>query len=125
MRHRDGTTREKVMEKEACDFEKRLSTLNTAKGTTLPVIVISEDGKNLKTTDWAKLWQGLETRTAPQVAFLVGGAMGIAPRIRKAASFSLSFGAQTLSHELARIMLLEQIYRVTSFLKGHPYHHEG
>jgi 23S rRNA (pseudouridine1915-N3)-methyltransferase len=56
------------------------------------------------------------------LAFLIGGADGLAPEARAASSEVISFGAMTLPHQFARILLLEQIYRSLTIRLGHPYH---
>jgi 23S rRNA (pseudouridine1915-N3)-methyltransferase len=58
------------------------------------------------------------------VAFVIGGADGLAPTLSDQANLQLAFGALTWPHQLVRIMLLEQIYRATTILSGHPYHRE-
>ena len=58
------------------------------------------------------------------IAFLIGGAGGLSPEHRKNADLVLSFGAATWPHMLARVMLVEQIYRAQEILAGHPYHRE-
>lgn len=58
------------------------------------------------------------------VAFLIGGAGGLAPEMRDSADSVLSFGKATWPHMLARVMLIEQIYRAQEILAGHPYHRE-
>ena len=58
------------------------------------------------------------------VAFVIGGPDGLAPTLSDAADLHLAFGALTWPHQLVRIMLLEQIYRATTILSGHPYHRE-
>jgi 23S rRNA (pseudouridine1915-N3)-methyltransferase len=58
------------------------------------------------------------------VAFVIGGPDGLAPTLSEAADLHLAFGALTWPHQLVRIMLLEQIYRATTILSGHPYHRE-
>jgi 23S rRNA (pseudouridine1915-N3)-methyltransferase len=55
------------------------------------------------------------------VAFVIGG---LAPTLSEQADLHLAFGALTWPHQLVRIMLLEQIYRATTILSGHPYHRE-
>jgi 23S rRNA (pseudouridine1915-N3)-methyltransferase len=57
-----------------------------------------------------------------RVALLIGGADGHSPVLRGAADHVLSLSAFTLQHELALVVLLEQIYRVHTLLKGEPYH---
>lgn len=58
------------------------------------------------------------------VAFVIGGPDGLAPTLSAQADLRLAFGALTWPHQLVRIMLLEQIYRATTILSGHPYHRE-
>ncbi|MBV8449553.1 MAG: 23S rRNA (pseudouridine(1915)-N(3))-methyltransferase RlmH, partial [Hyphomicrobiales bacterium] len=56
------------------------------------------------------------------LAFLIGGADGLAPELLRVAQQTLSVGAMTLPHQLVRIVLLEQIYRALTIRSGHPYH---
>src|SRR2546430_2073595 len=58
-------------------------------------------------------------------AFVIGGPDGLAPMLSDQADLRLAFGPQTWPHQLARIMLLEQIYRATTILSGHPYHRDS
>jgi 23S rRNA (pseudouridine1915-N3)-methyltransferase len=58
------------------------------------------------------------------VAFVIGGPDGLAPTLSDQADLHLAFGALTWPHQLVRMMLLEQIYRATTILSGHPYHRE-
>ena len=58
----------------------------------------------------------------PAVVFLIGGADGLAASLQDKAELRLSFGAATWPHQLVRVMLLEQLYRATTILTGHPYH---
>jgi 23S rRNA (pseudouridine1915-N3)-methyltransferase len=58
------------------------------------------------------------------VAFVIGGPDGLASTLADQADLHLAFGALTWPHQLVRIMLLEQIYRATTILSGHPYHRE-
>jgi 23S rRNA (pseudouridine1915-N3)-methyltransferase len=56
------------------------------------------------------------------LTFVIGPANGFSEETKKSASLLLSLGQMTLAHELARVVLLEQIYRAYTILKGHPYH---
>jgi 23S rRNA (pseudouridine1915-N3)-methyltransferase len=69
----------------------------------------------------AALSLAFDLRHAPLV-FAVGSADGFSDELRQRADFVLSLGKMTLAHELARIVLLEQVYRAFTILKGHPYH---
>ena len=61
---------------------------------------------------------------ARDAVFVIGGPDGLAPSLAEKATLHLAFGALTWPHQLVRIMLLEQIYRATTILSGHPYHRE-
>lgn len=54
--------------------------------------------------------------------FAIGGSDGFSEQTRRRAALTLSFGKMTLPHELARVVLLEQLYRAFTILKNHPYH---
>jgi 23S rRNA (pseudouridine1915-N3)-methyltransferase len=56
--------------------------------------------------------------------FVIGGADGLAPAVLQRADLTLSFGPMTWPHQLARVMLAEQLFRAQSILAGHPYHRE-
>ena len=81
------------------------------------MIVLDEKGRELSTAQFAKLLQ------AP-AAFVIGGADGLSGATKSEADSVLRLSAMTLTHALAQVMLLEQIYRAATFLTGHPYHRE-
>lgn len=56
--------------------------------------------------------------------FIIGGAFGLSPELKKSSRLLLSLGPLTLPHELARLVLIEQVYRAATILHGHPYHHQ-
>ena len=87
------------------------------------VIALDERGKQLSSLDLAdkiSSWQD----QGRDIAFLIGGADGLASDLRKRADFVLSLGSATWPHMLARVMLVEQIYRGQEILAGNPYHRE-
>jgi 23S rRNA (pseudouridine1915-N3)-methyltransferase len=88
------------------------------------LILMDERGKTLKSMDFAKALEKQANNGRNHIQFVIGGADGLSDELRKRAGLVLSFGAQTWPHMLARIMLLEQIYRAQQILKGHPYHRE-
>jgi 23S rRNA (pseudouridine1915-N3)-methyltransferase len=89
------------------------------------LVLLDETGKNLPTQDWAKQLQKLQDDGTREVSFCIGSSLGFSAEVRSRARLTLSFGSQTLSHELARSVLCEQLYRAWSVNKGHPYHNEG
>lgn len=88
------------------------------------VIALDERGKTLSSRELAGRFQGLQNEGRAQVQCVIGGADGLNDEIRARANFLLSFGRQTWPHMLARVMLLEQIYRAQQILKNHPYHRD-
>ena len=113
-RHRD----EDAMQK---DENEKLSSL-IAPGAY--VIAMDERGKTLKSLEFAEKFETLQNNAQTHIQFLLGGANGLQDNIRTRANLLLSFGKQTWPHMLARIMLIEQIYRAQQILAGHPYHRE-
>ena len=84
-------------------------------------VVLDERGVSLNTRGLAgriEMWR----REGGDVAFMIGGADGIAGAFKTEADLLWSLSALTLPHQLVRIMLAEQLYRATSMLSGHPYH---
>jgi 23S rRNA (pseudouridine1915-N3)-methyltransferase len=87
------------------------------------VIVMDERGKSLGSIEFATIIEKIRN-SGRDLQFVIGGAGGLSNDIRKRANFVLGLGAQTWPHMLARVMLLEQIYRAQQILSGHPYHRE-
>lgn len=87
------------------------------------LVVLDERGKSVSSRDFAAKIDGWQTSHG-HVQFVIGGADGLSDSIRKKAALLLSFGAQTWPHMMARVMLMEQIYRAQQILAGHPYHRD-
>ena len=86
-------------------------------------IVMDERGKSLDTCSWAKQFEKLEMRgDIKTVSFLIGASDGHTEELRKKADALWQLSALTLQHELALVVLLEQLYRVATFRRGEPYH---
>lgn len=88
------------------------------------VVALDERGKSLKSLEFADIFRDLQSRGQNHMQCVLGGADGLSDDIRGRADLLLSFGRQTWPHMLARVMLLEQIYRGQQILGGHPYHRE-
>lgn len=86
---------------------------------------LDETGKAMKTTEWASALGDLADRGSGELILLIGGSLGLGENVLSRAQRRVSFGPQTLSHELARLVLMEQLYRALSYRSGHPYHNEG
>jgi len=87
-----------------------------------PLVVLDRSGENLDSGELAALLRVWRGENRPAICFLVGGPDGLAPNLLARATRRLAFGAATWPHQLARIMLLEQLYRAATILAGHPYH---
>lgn len=83
------------------------------------VIALSPDGRSFNTDSFTRR---LEHWSKPLVAFVLGGPLGLDPTFRKTAAATVSLSPMTLPHELARVVLAEQIYRAVTILRGVPYH---
>lgn len=88
------------------------------------VIVLDERGENLSSLDFAKKIEKWQVSGTSEICFLIGGADGHLSETRQKADLIMSFGKQTLPHMLMRAVLIEQIYRAETIIKGHPYHRE-
>lgn len=88
------------------------------------VIVLDERGSGLRSLDFAQTIRKLQDSGERHLQFIIGGADGLTDDVRSRANMLLSFGQQTWPHMLARVMLLEQIYRAQQIIAGHPYHRE-
>lgn len=88
------------------------------------VVALDERGRSLSSRDFATKLAGHEQDGPEYVQFIIGAADGIPAAVKKRANFLLSFGVQTWPHMMARVMLLEQIYRARQILDGHPYHRD-
>jgi 23S rRNA (pseudouridine1915-N3)-methyltransferase len=115
-----------IRESRAEDPGKRMLEESIALANIIPqgaaVVLLDGRGDNLDSNTLAahlSQWRGDDK---PAVVFMIGGADGLSPSLRDKATLRLAFGATTWPHQLVRIMLLEQLYRATTILTGHPYH---
>ena len=103
--------------------EALLKLVEKSAGRTRPVFVIlDQQGRLFTSEDFAGLLRDQQNRGAQNLIFAVGPADGFQQSTRHMADLVVSFGKITLSHELARVVLLEQLYRGFTILHGHPYH---
>ena len=86
------------------------------------LVLLDGTGKQFSSEELAKFLREHQERNPLPLLFAIGPADGFTDEARKAAGLVLSLSKMTLAHELARIVLLEQLYRAFTILKGHPYH---
>ena len=80
-------------------------------------VALDPEGESLSSEQLARLLES----AGQDVAFYIGGAEGFSPKFKKSSDMLLSLSKMTLPHELARVILLEQLYRAFTILSGHPY----
>ena len=86
------------------------------------IIALDERGKSTNSPAFAGHLGRWRDQGLPAATFVIGGADGLSPDLQRKTKLSLAFGSSTWPHQLARVMLLEQIYRASTILSGHPYH---
>ena len=136
-----GKTKDPAIQALTADYLKRLNFYSEAEGIVLSdetallkykeksgtrpahsIVLLDPRGKQLSSEQFAEFLENHQNRNPHPLLFAVGSASGFTEETRKSASFLLSLGKMTLSHDLARVVLLEQLYRAFTILKGHPYH---
>ena len=86
------------------------------------IVAMDERGRTLTSPQFAEQIARWRDSGRQDVAFLIGGADGLAPDLRARADASISLGAMVWPHMLVRVMLAEQLYRAATILAGSPYH---
>jgi 23S rRNA (pseudouridine1915-N3)-methyltransferase len=115
-----------IRESRAQDTERRRVEESIAIANIIPeraiIVILDEHGSSLDSTSLAAKLGEWRAEDRPAVCFIIGGADGLASSLRGRAGLKLAFGTATWPHQLVRVMLLEQLYRVGTILAGHPYH---
>ena len=91
-------------------------------GSKSTLVLMDSRGKEFSSEQFAKFLGDYQDRNPLPLVLAIGGADGFGAEVQAAAQHTISLGRMTLAHELARVVLLEQLYRAFSILKGHPYH---
>ncbi len=87
------------------------------------MVALDERGRELSTRELAD-WLSTRVQQGQDLAFLIGGADGLAPEVLARSHFTLSLSRLTLPHALVRVLLSEQLYRAHCILTHHPYHRD-
>ena len=88
------------------------------------LVVLDERGKDISSPQFAKLLKSEQEAGADRICFVIGGPDGHADDMKTRANHIIRLGSMTWPHQLARVMLVEQLYRAVTILSGHPYHRE-
>ncbi len=86
------------------------------------VVLLDETGQQMSSVEVAEFIQARQQQGCKRVAFLLGGFAGVSAAVKKRAQLKLALSRMTLTHELARVLLTEQLYRAYTLIAGVPYH---
>ena len=115
---------EKVMDESRKDFilEKEGERILSQAGKNSPLIVLDQAGKHITSEKFAQELNRYFKSGKSAIDFVIGSALGLSPKVKERADILLSFSKMTFPHELAKLMLAEQLYRALSILHGGKYH---
>ena len=88
------------------------------------IVLLDEKGKEFRSVDFSKYLENKLTTVNRRLVFIIGGPYGFAPQIYALAHERISLSKMTFSHQMIRLLFVEQIYRALTISKGEPYHHE-
>jgi 23S rRNA (pseudouridine1915-N3)-methyltransferase len=86
------------------------------------LVALDERGREFSSAEFARWFENEQNRGTKEIVFIIGGADGLSPEISRKADMILSLGRMTWTHDMCRVLLLEQVYRAFSILKNIPYH---
>ena len=89
----------------------------------MEVILLDEHGREFRSIEYAD-WLQKKMGCGRDLTLVIGGAYGFSPAVYQRANGKLSLSQMTFSHQMIRLMAIEQIYRAMTILRGEPYHHE-
>jgi 23S rRNA (pseudouridine1915-N3)-methyltransferase len=115
-----------IPESRARDAASRIAEEAAAISAQIPeksiVVALDERGDSIDSAAFARHLGRWRDESVANTFFLIGGADGLSPDLRRKAKLGVAFGSATWPHQMVRVMLLEQIYRAATILAGHPYH---
>ena len=88
------------------------------------VVLLDENGKQFSSVAFAESLEKQMVSGAKRLVFVIGGPYGFAPEVYDRANARLSLSPMTFSHQMVRLIFVEQLYRAFTILKGEPYHHQ-
>ena len=117
LKNTKNLTEEQQKEREADLILKALQPGDT-------VVLLDEHGREFRSVEFATWMERKLSATGKRLVFIIGGPYGFSPRIYQAAQEKVSLSKMTFSHQMIRLVFVEQIYRAMTILRGEPYHHE-
>lgn len=116
LKNTKSLTQSNQKEMEAEQILKRLQPSDT-------VVLLDEHGKEYRSIEFARCIEK-QQQTARSLVFIIGGPYGFADSVYERSDAKLSLSKMTFSHQMIRLLFVEQIYRACTIIKGEPYHHE-
>jgi 23S rRNA (pseudouridine1915-N3)-methyltransferase len=121
-----GLETHEIPESRARDAATRIAEEAAAISAAIPeksmLVALDEHGENIDSAGFARHLGRWRDQSVANNVFMIGGADGLSPDLRRKANLSIAFGSATWPHQMVRVMLLEQIYRAATMMAGHPYH---
>lgn len=88
------------------------------------LVLLDEHGKEFRSVEFARYMTNKLSNTNRRLVFVIGGAYGFDQKIYDLAHEKISLSKMTFSHQMIRLLFVEQLYRAMTIIKGEPYHHE-
>ncbi len=88
------------------------------------VVLLDEHGREMRSVEFARWMEQKMNHVSRRLVFIIGGPYGFSPAIYAAAHEKISLSKMTFSHQMIRLIFVEQLYRAMTILQGGPYHHE-
>ena len=117
LKNAKALSREQIKEKEGELILKNISPADE-------LILLDERGKMYTSVEWASQMEKKFLYSSRDITFVIGGSYGFGNAVYKRADDKISLSKMTFSHQLCRVIFLEQLYRMFTIIKGEPYHHE-
>jgi 23S rRNA (pseudouridine1915-N3)-methyltransferase len=121
-----GVEIHEIAESRARDAATRIADEAAAMSAAIPaksiLVALDERGDNIDSAVFARHLGRWRDEAVASTVFMIGGADGLSPDLRRKAKLRIAFGSATWPHQMVRVMLLEQLYRAATILASHPYH---
>jgi 23S rRNA (pseudouridine1915-N3)-methyltransferase len=116
LKNTNSLSEEQQKEREGENILKQIQAQDT-------VVLLDEHGQEFRSIEFAS-WVEKKQQTSRRLIFIIGGPYGFSSSIYKRANEKISLSKMTFSHQMVRLIFIEQLYRACTIIKGEPYHHE-
>jgi 23S rRNA (pseudouridine1915-N3)-methyltransferase len=116
LKDQKGASPDEIKEREAALLLKKLQGADR-------IVLLDEHGKEFRSVEFAN-WLQKSMLAGRDIVFVIGGPYGFSPEVYERANAQIALSQMTFSHQMVRLVFVEQIYRAMTILRGEPYHHE-